>query len=220
MKKPLINCLLVALTTILNSAPLKAQEKPNTYYFIENKGQWPNNVLYSTQFEGMNAWITRDGVLYDFYKIESHNSKANEKNKLHSESNNTYIRTGHVVTANNSNANTTISLDPKNKQAAYYNYIKGNDPKNWVSDVSLYKEVVIKNIYDGIDQRWYFSEGNLRYDYLVKPGADYTQIKLAINGADGLVVKNNELCFNTRFGEAKQAGLTVYEEVNGQKKKY
>lgn len=218
MKKPLINCLFVVLTAFLNTPSLKAQEKSNSLCFIENKGQWPNNVLYTTQLQGMNAWITRDGVVYDFYSINSNSDTENENNKPLKDRNKIYIRTGHVVSANNTNPNTTISAEPINKQTGYYNYIKGNDQKNWVSDVGLYKEVVIKNIYTGIDQRWYFSNGNLRYDYIVKPGADYTQIKLAIKGVDGFFVKNNELCFNTRFGEAKQAGLTVYEEVNGQKK--
>ena len=39
-------------------------------YFIENKGQWHSDVLYLARFGGMDAWITKYGVNYTFYKLE------------------------------------------------------------------------------------------------------------------------------------------------------
>jgi len=44
-------------------------------YFIENKGQWPREVLYLTQMGGLNAWITTKGIQLEFYKIEAINKK-------------------------------------------------------------------------------------------------------------------------------------------------
>ena len=39
-------------------------------FFIENKGQWPSEVLYLTQMGGLNTWITTKGMMYEFYKIK------------------------------------------------------------------------------------------------------------------------------------------------------
>ena len=38
-------------------------------FMIENKGQWPDEVLYLTQTKGLNIWITKQGVNYTFYRI-------------------------------------------------------------------------------------------------------------------------------------------------------
>ncbi|GIV29931.1 MAG: hypothetical protein KatS3mg028_0997 [Bacteroidia bacterium] len=39
-------------------------------FFIENKGQWHSDVFYLCRMGGLDAWITRYGVNYTFYKFE------------------------------------------------------------------------------------------------------------------------------------------------------
>ena len=38
--------------------------------FIENKGQWHPDVLYLCRLGGLDAWITKWGVNYTFFKLE------------------------------------------------------------------------------------------------------------------------------------------------------
>ena len=45
-------------------------------YFIENKGQWPEEVKYLAQVGAMNAWITNDGVVYDYYLVDRNFDKS------------------------------------------------------------------------------------------------------------------------------------------------
>lgn len=40
-------------------------------FFIENKGQWHSDVLYLCRMGGFDAWITKYGGNYTFYKIET-----------------------------------------------------------------------------------------------------------------------------------------------------
>lgn len=82
----------------------------------------------------------------------------------------------------------------------------------------LFQEILIKNIYDGIDQRWYFDNNTLRYDYILQPYADYRRIKLDIEGAYNYHIKGKDLVFTTRFGEVRQCELQVYQNVNGNRK--
>jgi hypothetical protein len=37
-------------------------------FFIENKGQWNSNVLYLCRMKGLDAWITKSGINFTFYK--------------------------------------------------------------------------------------------------------------------------------------------------------
>jgi len=105
----------------------------------------------------------------------------------------------------------------REKQEGYYNYFIGNDPSKYATFVGLYKEAVIKNVYEGIDVRYYFDGGKLRYDYIVHPGADPKQIVFKLEGSDKTYVdERGNLVFTTRFGEVSMSGLRVYQERDGQ----
>ncbi|MCG3165775.1 MAG: hypothetical protein POELPBGB_01550 [Bacteroidia bacterium] len=203
-----------ALSTLFNPAHAKKSDykivNPQSV-FIENKGQWPEQVLFLTRLNGLDAWITREGIVYDFYRTQS-NSPGYEKLE-------TFIseRSGHIVKVFMQNASLPSAKGEK-KINTYYNYIIGNNPSAWASNVGLYHEVCLKNIYDGIDQRYYFEGDNIRYDYIIQPGAELNQIKFTVDGSEKVFVNEmNELVFTTRFGEVKQAGLFAYQQVNGEK---
>jgi hypothetical protein len=71
---------------------------------------------------------------------------------------------------------------------------------------------VVKNVYNGIDLRYYFDNGYLRYDFVVHPGADPSQIKFELDGEFKEYLKNNTLCYTTRFGEVQMQDLYVYQQ--------
>lgn len=199
---------------ISTSASINA-EKAIENYFIENKGQWHSEVLYLCRINGTDAWITRNGITYDFHRYQKIN---NPDPSIYDSKNTLYSRYGHVVKAEHINHNTGIHTSPARVLEGYHNYFIGNKPEKWASYVNLYQEVTVKNIYDGIDQKWYFDEGSLRYDYMVSPHADYKQIKITVQGAEKSEIKQNDLVFVTRFGEVRQCKLFVYQMIEGNKK--
>jgi hypothetical protein len=184
-------------------------------YFVENKGQWNEEVLYMCHMGGLNAWITKNGVAYDFYKIES--KEENELNghyahkQMREEHKNTRIL-GHNVFFRFVNRNKSFKTEALDKQTAYYNYFIGKDQSKYATKVGLYKEIMLKNVYDGIDIRYYFDNGAIRYDFIVMPGADPGQIKFKLEGTDKTYVNSKgSLVFITRFGETEMANLTSYQ---------
>jgi hypothetical protein len=78
-----------------------------------------------------------------------------------------------------------------------------------------YKEVVYADIYKGIDLKWY-SKGDrsqLKYDFIVKPGADYTQIKLNFKGAEKISVNaKGELEVLTSNGRICEQAPVVFQD--------
>lgn len=199
------------------------EDKSDRQFFIENKGQWHSDVLYLYRMGGLDAWITKKGVTYDFYKVRKKEnfykkdllSVNDETARKHPEQE----RYGHVVRVSHAGTDENPVREGRKQQQAYYNYFIGADQSKWASHVGLYKEVWVKNIYNGIDQKWYFDKGSLRYDYVVQPNADYKQIKLSIEGAENIQIKGKDLIFTTRFGEVKQSELFVYQNINGNKVK-
>ena len=65
-------------------------------------------------------------------------------------------------------------------------YFSGSAPAAWHTDISSFRQVAYRNIYPGIDVVYYGSRGQLEYDLVVAPGADWSQIRIAVEGPDGL----------------------------------
>ncbi len=192
-------------------------QKQDQLFFIENKGQWHNDVLYLCRMGSLDAWITKYGVNYTFYKIEKDPAKqSSEENeilnrKFKSEQENE-IMLGHRVVLQYENHNPNPAGEGSQKQSGYYNYFIGNDSGKHATMVGLYKEVSVKDVYRGIDIRYYFDRGCLRYDYFVQPGADPGQIKFELTGAYDEYLKAGDLCYTTRFGEVLIAELKSLQE--------
>ena len=191
-------------------------------FFIENKGQWPKEVKYLAKIGGMNAWITNTGVVYDFYKIKrDYNEEEfltlpkHEQDDIRRE--NTSVR-GQVVKSVFNNSNSVKRFIPENEQETYYNYFVGNDKSKWASYVKLYESVEIEELYNGIDVKYYFDEGLLRYDFIAKPGADINQIAMSFEGADNYSVnRDGELEIETSLGIVKHKDIVAYQKIDGNK---
>ncbi|GIV23085.1 MAG: hypothetical protein KatS3mg025_0744 [Bacteroidia bacterium] len=70
----------------------------------------------------------------------------------------------------------------------------------------------LSSVYPGIDLRYYFDGGQPRFDFIVQPGADPSQIRFSMEGAEAVYVKEGQtLAFRTRFGEAVLTKLYAYQ---------
>ena len=196
-----------------------AQAENNPNGFIENKGQWPSEVQFLYKSGGVNAWITDDGVVYDFYKVTSV-SKTDGRAAPSSNENRTQPVdvNGHVVKMKLTNSFASTVGQSIGKSDAVFNYIKGNNPSKWASDVSMYSQFTLKGIYDGIDIKYYTEKGSLRYDFIVGAEADPTSIEWNIDGVKTHIDEKGQLVFETSLGEVKQAELYAYQEIDGVRK--
>ncbi len=218
----LLLCLVITQVLAQNAEAQQKMSKMDKHYFIENKGQWHSDVLYLCRMGGLDAWITKYGVNYTFYKVERttsipaghSNTSIPAGDKFHHDDLENSTLLGHRVLLKLQNHNPAPQREGKQKQVGYYNYLIGNDPSKHASNVGLYKEAVVKNVYNGIDLRYYFDKGSLRYDYVVHPGADPSKIAFTLEGQNDAYIKNDNLYFTTRFGEVAMAELHTYQGKN------
>ncbi len=201
------------LGTLFSSAAFALALADQPRFFIENKGQWPEEVLFLAPMDGFNVWITTNGATYDFYRLHEPPFPSSVAEPVFpGERLSPSKRYGHVVKVIHEGAATSVFPKGSFPLPGYYNYFIGNDPRRWARFVRRYQEVVIDNVYEGIAQRYYFDGGRLRYDYIVKPGADPSQIAFRLEGAGPAGVNaHGDLTFTTRFGEVTHAALRVFQ---------
>ncbi|WP_374669113.1 Ig-like domain-containing protein, partial [Ramlibacter sp.] len=73
------------------------------------------------------------------------------------------------------------------------NVIVGNDPSAWHTGIATYDAVLYRDVYDGVDVRYYGTRSELEYDFLLAPGADPGQIALRFDGAQSVRIEGGDL---------------------------
>src|SRR5438309_281207 len=98
------------------------------------------------------------------------------------------------------------------------NYIIGNDPTKWRTNVPTYSKVHYQDLYPGIDLIYYGTQRQLEYDLVVAPGADPNQLNLAFQGAEDITVDHDgNLNLRVAGGEVRLHAPNVYQESQGEK---
>jgi len=100
------------------------------------------------------------------------------------------------------------------------NYFIGNNPTKWHTDVPNFDAVILKEIYPGIDLKYYGNgDGKLEYDFIIQPGADFSQIAIRYDGVENVCVGDaGQLVVETEWGQVTEQAPTVYQYVNGERK--
>ncbi len=173
--------------------PVHAHINSPGLHFKENKNQWHSNILYAAELKGAVVFIERTGITYLLFDRD-------DMEKTHPAMGPVNVH-AHLYKVKFEGAQTPSQVDAFDKTETYYNYFIGNDPSKWASNVHGFGEVYCHDIYPGIDIKYYFSNGLMKYDFIVNAGADVSKIKLSYEGADALQMKNNNLFVKTSVGD-------------------
>jgi uncharacterized repeat protein (TIGR01451 family) len=96
------------------------------------------------------------------------------------------------------------------------NYFLGNDPAGWRANVPTYGAVAYRNLYPGIDLVYRGTEGNLKSEFLLAPGASPSMIQMVYSGAESLcLAQDGALLIQTTLGELVETAPLIYQQVEG-----
>ncbi|HYG51768.1 MAG TPA: hypothetical protein VD905_12735, partial [Flavobacteriales bacterium] len=203
--------LLLTCTLTFTGMRLQSQQSQNTAYarFIENKGQWNNNVSHMAKLNGGELWVEKDGMLFNFM-----HHKSLEKIE--------HARHGHIALNGSEEIRqhaykmkfihtSQAQVSGNAAEKDYANYYLGNDPAKWVSRAGISKEIYVSNAVKGIDYRFYTRSGNLKYDVLVHPGANLNDLYIQYEGVERLFLKNGDLHIVLSTGEVVEKAPIAYQ---------
>ena len=98
------------------------------------------------------------------------------------------------------------------------NYYIGNDPKRWLENLPTFGRIRYSSVYPGVDLVYYGTEGQLEYDFIVAPGADPGQIRVAFDGARPKLDANGDIVLARGNAEIHLRNLTLFQEGAGARK--
>ena len=77
------------------------------------------------------------------------------------------------------------------QQECKVNYLIGNDPAKWKTHIPTYQSVVYRELYKGIDMKFYGNNRQMEYDIIVKPGASPSRVQLSYVGVEDVRIHDN-----------------------------
>jgi len=96
------------------------------------------------------------------------------------------------------------------------NYFISDDPARWQQGVPIYDGILYHDIYPHTDLRYRGSDGQLKYDFILRPGAEVERIVLAYAGAKGLRVNQaGQLEIETAWGVMVEEAPVAWQEGEG-----
>ena len=182
---------------------------------IENKGQWSDDILYRLKLRYGQMDFMQDAIHVTLVDMDDLAERGHSHDDGESAVN--LPLKIHGMQWELLNANPNCKLQAQNQKYTYYNYFLGADESRWASHVHAYTKLVYKDIYEGIDLVFYESRGHLKYDFIVSPGVDPSQIALKINYADGLNLLENRLYIQTSVSELIKENPYTYIADNQSK---
>lgn len=205
MKKTLS---LLLLSFGLVSASLAHNPRPS-FDFTENKGQWPDQVHYKMVNGNATMWLESNCLTWMLIHPEdlalAHDITLADKE----------TRLATPLRAHAYKVHFEGALNPEivgqQPNSWYYNYFQGNDPAKWASEVQSFNTVRYANLYDEVGLRFYNSDNQLKYDFIVNAGADASQIMLRYEGVEGLELSNGNLKVITSVGEVIEQAPFAYQ---------
>jgi gliding motility-associated-like protein len=210
--KKLLNLLLLLITITPVSAQELEHDHSLLHAFVENKGQWPEPVLFKTKFHGGNLWVQQQKFLFhlqDFSRLQELHRKPQD-----SEEEIRYQQM--LVHLNFPTANRVTQIEKTNKTEAYYNFFIGNDRSKWANDVYGYSEATLREFYNGIDLKLIEQKEELKYEFHVRPGADPNAIVFNYGGVKKVSVsKSGELIVETEMGKIIEQKPYSFQVING-----
>ncbi len=98
------------------------------------------------------------------------------------------------------------------------NYLVGNDPKKWNTEIPTYSKIKYTEVYPDIDAVFYGNQKNMEFDFIVAPGADPKVIELAFEGADKIEVdEKGNLVLDIADSKLHLDKPYIYQEIDGNK---
>ena len=213
----------VEVTRNLTSMPLA---------FTENRGQWDEQVSFRANAGGATMWFTKDGAVYQFTRTipvgQDPRGPDGRQDGKHPDLQDSVIPAqagihssepdsieSIAIKASFVGANPNPQMVGADMMEYKCNYFIGNDPNEWHTDVPNYNAIVYEEIYSGIDLKYYGNGKQMEYDFIVEPGADYSQIEIQYEGAESISINDNgELVVEAKWGEVVEQRPVIYQIDN------
>jgi hypothetical protein len=189
--------------------------------FEENTGQTDGQVRFISHGPGYVLFLAPGESVFKFSgQTAKPHTRANNISMVRNPPVNQGAKSRAVLRMRMEGAKGTPTITGVEKLSGVSNYLIGKDPSKWRKGVATYAKVQYSEIYSGIDLVYYGNQYQLEYDFVVKPGADPSQVSWSFDGAQKISVEaaSGNVTLETPAGKMALRKPVIYQMENGQRR--
>ncbi|HLP32143.1 MAG TPA: gliding motility-associated C-terminal domain-containing protein [Bacteroidia bacterium] len=194
----------------------KADAPRHTVPFVQNKGQWPKQILYKSALSSGAIYLEKNGWVYSFYDdapLKEYIQKWHSKDFNRNYEGHQFSMKGHSFRVSFTGGRNDAEIVPEQKQHYYYNFFQGSKQEQWATEAGAYSSVVYKNAYEHTDVRIQKLNMGVKYDILLHPRAQINVVKLRFTGADSLWLSEGKLYIKTSVNTVVEQRPYAYQRI-------
>lgn len=113
-------------------------------------------------------------------------------------------------------ADPAAAVEGLNELEGKVNYLLGNDPTQWRTNIPIFSRVRYRGVYPGIDVVYYGNQRRLEFDFVVAPGRDAGAIALEFPGTEKTEIEaaTGDLLLGIGDKTIRQHKPIVYQETS------
>src|SRR5688572_17793628 len=150
--------------------------------FEQNNGQADAQAKFLLRAPGYTAFFNEREVRFAFRHSRRESIRGRDRHRTVASS---------VVQISIAGANPRATLAGSEELPGRVNYLLGSDESKWRTDVPRFARITATDIYPGVDLTYYGAARNLEYDFIVRPGADPSSIRMRFEGGARLTLDND-----------------------------
>lgn len=181
--------------------------------FVRNAGQWEGPFLYKAIAGNGHVYLERNTFTYVISAADNSTKIQDfKKGKITAG-----VLNYHAYKMIFEGGNINPTIEESKVQQHYYNYFLGNDQSKWKSGIHPALALDYRNMYKNIDVHLSSDGGNMKYDLIVRPGADISQLRMKYVGTTGVNVRGGKLIIGTTVGNVEELKPYAYQIINGER---
>jgi hypothetical protein len=185
-------------------------------YFVPNDGQLEAKVDFYVQGQDRSIWFNPEGLTFMLAGSDSSETRAECRERARNLPPG-MKETGHGEEVKLQFVGAESDVHPQGEEptGAVISYFRGGADDSHTG-LPAYSRIVYHDLWPGIDLAYYGTVNKLKYEFIVRPGADPSIIRLAYRGAANLTVDNEgRLEVKTQLGGFQDDVPVAYQEIEG-----
>jgi Beta-propeller repeat len=189
-------------------------------YFTENRGQLDSRVAFYVQGSDKTLYFTSRGITFalngereEQTGPDPHMQKTNPGSAFRTQSDEKRARQRWGLKLDFVGARPDVKPTGQEETGGVISYFKGQR-EQLKTGLKTYSKLVYSDLWPGIDLVYSGTVSQLKYSFLVKPGADPNQIRLAYSGATSVRLnEGGDLEVSTPAGGFRDDKPYSYQEI-------
>ncbi len=182
--------------------------------FRENRGQWEKPVLFRGSASGAQITFLRDRISFGVARLTRDGGAPRDAEPA---PNVAEVEADFMVwNVRFEGARRDVEVMAEGEMPSKAHFFGSGNARGITS--SDYSSLLYRELYKDIDLRYYGAAHSLKYDYILRPGAEMSDIRMACDGITGLGINDRgELEIGTEWGTVIERTPYAYQEIDGKR---